>query len=123
MSVTYARQQLHQQIDMLPDSMIQTVVEFVEFLQLQLQKLNWSPNKTLQNDEPKAEKNIDVKANSQVPMNPHLSHLISEEQWSQLSEKQQGALSIVGIASSGLSDLGTNHDDYLEEIYAEVKVL
>jgi hypothetical protein len=36
-------------------------------------------------------------------------------------ERQQRLLSVIGIGSSGVNDLGVNHDDYLAEIYAEVK--
>jgi metal-responsive CopG/Arc/MetJ family transcriptional regulator len=35
-----------------------------------------------------------------------------------MAEKKRRALSIVGIFNSGLPDLGVNHDDYLEEVYA-----
>ena len=37
-----------------------------------------------------------------------------------LAERRQRALSIVGKFSSGVPDLGANHDKYLAEIYAEV---
>jgi metal-responsive CopG/Arc/MetJ family transcriptional regulator len=36
-----------------------------------------------------------------------------------LEEKRRRALSIVGIASSGVTDLGVNHDDYLAEAYGD----
>jgi hypothetical protein len=35
-------------------------------------------------------------------------------------ERKQRLLSVIGIGNSGLADLGTNHDKYLAEIYAEV---
>lgn len=36
------------------------------------------------------------------------------------AEKRKRATVIVGIAESGVTDLSTNHDDYLVEIYGEV---
>lgn len=36
-----------------------------------------------------------------------------------LDEKRQRALSVVGIASSGVRDLSTNHDHYLAETYGD----
>ena len=36
-----------------------------------------------------------------------------------LAEKRQRALSIVGIASSGVTDLATEHDRYLAEAYGD----
>lgn len=36
-------------------------------------------------------------------------------------ERQQRLLSVIGIGNSDVNDLGVNHDDYLAEIYAEVK--
>lgn len=35
-------------------------------------------------------------------------------------ERKRRALSVIGIARSGLGDLSVNHDKYLAEIYAEV---
>lgn len=37
-----------------------------------------------------------------------------------LEEKRRRALSIVGIAASGVTDLGVNHDDYLVEAYGDL---
>jgi hypothetical protein len=34
-------------------------------------------------------------------------------------EKRRRALSIIGIASSGLTDLSTNHDYYLAQVFEE----
>jgi len=36
-------------------------------------------------------------------------------------ERKRRALEVIGIAASGQSDISTNHDRYLAEIYAEVK--
>ena len=45
---------------------------------------------------------------------------IEQSQGVSAAERQKRLLSIIGIANSGLPDLGTNHDEYLAEIYAEV---
>lgn len=37
-----------------------------------------------------------------------------------LDEKQRKALSVIGILSAEETDISTNHDKYLAEIYAEV---
>lgn len=37
-----------------------------------------------------------------------------------LDEKQRNALSVIGILSSEETDISTNHDKYLAEVYAEV---
>ena len=52
----------------------------------------------------------------------NVAHLFSIEEWDQFDDTTKGALSLIGVGSSGLPDLSTNHDDYLVEIYAEVKV-
>jgi hypothetical protein len=36
-------------------------------------------------------------------------------------ERKRRLLLVVGIGDSGVPDLGVNHDNYLAEIYAEVK--
>lgn len=36
-----------------------------------------------------------------------------------MAEKRQRALSVIGIASSGITDLATNHDDYLDDVYGD----
>lgn len=36
-----------------------------------------------------------------------------------MAERRQRALSVIGIASSGVTDLATNHDDYLDEVYGD----
>lgn len=36
-------------------------------------------------------------------------------------ERSRRALEVIGIASSGRHDISENHDEYLAEIYAEVK--
>lgn len=38
-----------------------------------------------------------------------------------LAEKKRRALSVVGVASSGVDDLGVNHDKYLAEAYGGVE--
>jgi hypothetical protein len=35
-------------------------------------------------------------------------------------ERRRKALAVIGIASSGLGDLGARHDEYLAQIYGEV---
>ena len=39
--------------------------------------------------------------------------------YSILEDKYQRALDIIAITSSGVTDLSTNHDDYLAEVYEE----
>ena len=36
------------------------------------------------------------------------------------TKKREQAATLVGIATSGVTDLSTNHDQYLAEIYGEV---
>lgn len=45
---------------------------------------------------------------------------IRAEEGLTIAERRQRALSAVGKFSSGVPDLGENHDKYLAEIYAEV---
>lgn len=49
-----------------------------------------------------------------------VDYYIATTSESPVEERKQRLLSVIGIGSSGISDIGVNHDKYLAEIYAEV---
>jgi hypothetical protein len=49
-----------------------------------------------------------------------IDRFMREQKEPTMEEKWERAMSIIGIANSGLGDLAENHDKYLEEAYAEV---
>jgi metal-responsive CopG/Arc/MetJ family transcriptional regulator len=48
-----------------------------------------------------------------------VDNYIRSANWLTLEEKRRRALSIVGIVSSGISDLAAEHDRYLAEAYGD----
>lgn len=46
-----------------------------------------------------------------------IDHYIQSAHQLTMKERRQRALAVIGIASSGIPDLATNHDQYLAEAY------